>query len=70
MPLIVTTSKYEETFHVGDKIPRWYSSEVKEIQANGDELEHILSKNNNIPTSSKRVVRWYGDHAKFIVGNW
>jgi len=39
------------------------------IQANGHELEYITSKFKGLPSSSGPVVRWYGDHAKFIIGN-
>lgn len=42
---------------------------VTEVQADGDELEYIKLHFTNIPMADKRVVCWYGDHAKFIVGN-
>jgi len=42
------------------------------VQADGDELAHILEglRFLNIPRTTKRVQRWYGDHARFILGNW
>jgi len=48
------------------------------VQADGEELEYILSRFNNIPScvSAKTIcatggsMSWYGDMAKFIVGNW
>lgn len=45
-----------------------------ELQADGDELEHIkrvfsLGGTYTIPMPQKRVVRWYGDIARTIIGN-
>ena len=62
----------DREWHVGrgNKEIKKYSVEVSSIQADGDELEHIEDKFNNIPTvKSERVVTWFGDDAKFIVAN-
>ena len=40
-----------------------------EVQADGDELQHIADTMSNIPMSQKRVVRWTGETARFIVDN-
>ena len=53
---------------------------VVSVQADGHELEHILSNSTGLPVAKdyikdgntrmkRRVQTWYGDHAKFIVGN-
>jgi hypothetical protein len=39
------------------------------VQADGDELEEIKNKIENIPFTVGRVQRWFGDDAKFIVAN-
>jgi len=39
------------------------------IVADGDELEKIRTEITGIPMSTKRVVTWYGDDARFIVAN-
>ena len=45
-------------------------AEVVEVVADGDELIYLESNFKNLPTClySKRT-HYYGDHAKFIVGN-
>ena len=48
----------------------YYDLNVIEIQADGDELDHILQKFENLPKSNAPVQRWFGDHAKFIFHNW
>lgn len=45
-------------------------SDIVEIQADGHELEHILTNIKGIRTApNKRVVRWFGDEARFILAN-
>jgi hypothetical protein len=45
-------------------------NEVTKVSADGHELEYITAKFVNLPVrSDKRLVTWYGDMAKFIVGN-
>ena len=45
---------------------------VAEVQADGDELEIIMARfpylKDRVPTA-QRVVRWFGDEAKFLVAN-
>jgi len=66
--LFVTHYNQVTHHHVGEKI--MLSGDVTEVQADSDELEHIKHFFTNIPMSSKNVVVWYGDMAKFIVENW
>lgn len=64
----MTTGK-SYTWHVGEVFPVSPSCAdvVSTIQADGDELYQILSQVSNIPTARLcPVVRWFGDHAKFI----
>lgn len=69
------TSQEEEIaipWHVGEelKLTPIDIRYVLEVQADGDELQAVYEKFDNIPTSAwNRVVRWYGDHAKFIAAN-
>jgi len=40
-----------------------------EVQADGDEMEFISEKFRNLPFSESLIQIWYGDHARFIIGN-
>jgi hypothetical protein len=65
-------SSGDRKWHVGDPSPEGYISvsDVAEVGADGHELEYITAKFVNLPVrSGKRLVTWYGDMAKFIVGN-
>ena len=43
---------------------------VVEVQADGDELAYIKRNFENLPMRvNKPEVTWYGDDARFIVGN-
>lgn len=71
MALFVTTGKNKITtvyigyLYIPDGDP------IIEVQANGHELEYIRNTMSNIPmVTNKKVVRWYGDHAKFIANNF
>ena len=47
-------------------------SDVESVQADGDELDYVLRRFENLCRTcdvSLRVVYWYGDTAQFIVGN-
>ena len=59
------------TWHVGQPVPVMYAEvhQVQEIQADGAELEIILKICSNVPSHDGRVVRWFGDHAKFIIAS-
>jgi hypothetical protein len=60
-------------WHVGENANnlRQLAEDCYKVQADGDELDEILRRcGATIPVSATtRVIRWYGDHAKFIVGN-
>jgi hypothetical protein len=58
------------THHVGEPLYKGSLSQVIEVQADGDELLHITQRFTNLPMTNGRVVRWFGDHARFIVANW
>jgi hypothetical protein len=45
------------------------SDDVCEVQADGHELAAILHQFQNLPRCDGSVQTWYGDMAKFIVGN-
>lgn len=75
----------EATFHIPfGKIAKdinEIASHVTEIQADGHELEYIRQRFGNKQNDSRstvpfvstfalpRVMRWFGDDAKFIIGN-
>ena len=72
--LYIILNGKERTWHVGQPSPISHSeaADVDEIQADGDELEHIVDMfpiNRSLPIPRGRVVRWFGDHAKLIAGN-
>ncbi len=67
-----TNEVYMRSWHIGEPKPlrsyeeRW----IIEVQADGDELVYIRRNYSNLPLAHSLVaVRYYGDHAKFIVGN-
>jgi len=46
-------------------------AEIVEVQLDGNELEYVRQDMTGIPIhKNKRVQKFYGDHAKFIAGNW
>lgn len=70
---------YEFEWHIGDiHKPFDFSNdaindsihEVIEVQASGDELQHIRHKLYNIRDNNDQpLIRWFGDEAKFIAAN-
>lgn len=57
-------------WHVGETIPDLRVSDgTFWVQADSDELNFIKRHITGLPMRDASVVRWYGDHAKFIVGN-
>ncbi len=72
MSLYITTDDGKEiNVHIGsgpmrEKVEPMF---VDWIQADGDELTAIYRKFDKLPYCNERVVRWYGDTAKFIIGN-
>lgn len=70
MMYIVTNSGMDEQWHIGERRPDITPSHVTEVQADGDELTYIGERFTNLPVDRLgSVVRWFGDHAKFIVSN-
>lgn len=70
MLYINLTSDRQIARHLGEDVQRYLADQVVEVQADGDELAHILCSMDGLPTTHKPVQRWFGDDAKFIVGNW
>lgn len=75
-----TNDGYTIRWHTGeDKPDLWQPKDpllprrfIKEVQADGDELEFIRINFDNIPIPKlghKRVVIWTGDMAMFIYNN-
>jgi hypothetical protein len=58
----------ETPFHVQSDLSEFVPY-VSEIQVYGTELAWITEKIPNLPIPDKRVVKFYGDTAKLIVGN-
>lgn len=57
-------------WHVGEPIPEVDILRVVAVNADGDELQYIISRFPNLPYCNHRgLVQWFGDHAKFIVAN-
>jgi hypothetical protein len=75
MLYIILNGNKERIWHVGNPSPISHkeAAEVTEVQADGDELDHItydiFLTNKSIPIPNRRVVRWFGDHAKLIAAN-
>lgn len=76
MALYITYTNRDREYHVQDFTDnvkrnniRGTAIGVESVQADGHELEYIQNRFTNLPTVNNRVVRWYGDYAKFIVGN-
>lgn len=56
--------------HIGTSLP-FSPYDISAVQLDGDELEYVRNTMDNIPMhKTKRVVRIFGDHAKFIAANW
>lgn len=61
---------YSGEWHVGERPPKnrtLYDCYL--IQADGDELDYILSNFSNIPKTNKKLQVWTGDFANFIWQN-
>jgi hypothetical protein len=63
-----TQSKTTQIWYVGQRKPTNEELVVK-VQADCTELNYIIDKFENLPYSSASIQRWYGDMAKFIIGN-
>jgi hypothetical protein len=65
-------STNELAWHVGQKIQLMTPAiqAIVEVQADGDELKHIMGCMDNVPNNRfKPTNRWFGDMAKFIAVN-
>lgn len=71
MLVIILHNADSYTWHTYEPVPIRYEDviHVTEVQADGDELTRILELIKGIPTNRKEVMRWFGDHARFIVGS-
>jgi len=56
------------SWSLGEEIPQIASITTK-VEADGDELMYILEHFKYLPHTDEVIQRWYGDIAKFIVGN-
>lgn len=68
MLYIVDKFRTEWPWHVNSSVPV-RAQDVIEVQADGDELDYIRSRVTMNNDSNRRVIRWFGDDAKFIVAN-
>ena len=62
----------QKVWHVGRHSPIQLPEQVDyvtSVQADGGELEYVRQRFPNIHNTGAFVIRWYGDEAKFIVGN-
>lgn len=70
MLYIVSSSGAEWQWHVGARVPEVSPNLVAEIQADGDELNHIQRLfGASLPTPKTDVASWRGDLAQTIYVN-
>lgn len=68
--LYIDTKNNSFTHYVGMPLTDYIKiDQIVSIQADNTELEKIRREVSGIPMVDRRVVSWYGDHAKFIVAN-
>jgi hypothetical protein len=68
---ILHTNGSQTHLYVGIKPGYTFAETVVEVQVSGDELTYVTHHFNHLPQAPHtRVVRYFGDHAKFIVANW
>lgn len=67
--LAITSDSSYSQWHLREPMPISYEevTEVLYVQADGDELGIIRRLITGIPMHDGRVVRWFGDDARFIV---
>ena len=81
MMLYVVCGTQEFSWHLGESF-KSIETQVKdmidanaelqtrlEVQADGDELQFIIDHFKNLPHVIITNNTWYGDHARFIIGN-
>lgn len=71
MLYIINKDNSQKTWHVGESFNvnegiQVFLNNVVEIQADGDELNFIVTNMVNLTYPKLRVVTWYGDVAKQI----
>jgi len=69
----ITEDGREKVRHIQDT--NFFESDeihtIVEVQLDGHELEYVRQDMTGIPMhKDRRVQKFYGDHAKFIAGNW
>jgi len=70
MLYIKTEDGDSSSYHVGaGRITSIHPDWVREVQADGHELEVIKEQFTQLPMHSGLVVNWYDGLAKFIVSN-
>ena len=70
MMYIVMGDGFKHTFYNGGTMLAHLAELVVEVQADCDELESLYARYPHLNRTGARVVRFFGDEAKFIVGNW
>jgi hypothetical protein len=70
MLYILTNNGNEFPWWVDKKVPIIPTADVQEIQADGDELDHLKAEFPTFPwPTTKPVVRVFGESARYIYGN-
>jgi hypothetical protein len=67
---IVKKDGSQTQFHAQNALYKTDSTDVVEVQLDGDELEHVREKMKGIRMTDKRVVTFFDEDAKFIIANW
>ena len=70
MMYIVMADGFKHIFHNSNTMANHLAELVVEVQADCDELESLYARYPHLNRTGARVVRFFGDEAKFIVGNW
>jgi hypothetical protein len=65
-----TADGVDVVMHVGQGKPNVDVEQISSVQLDGHELNHVHSKFSDLPKSNGRIVKYFGDHAKFIFANW
>lgn len=70
MPFLIYYKNLIEEVTMPGERPRGNVEDIEFVQVTGEELSIVLSFCMGLPrTPSKVCQTWYGDHAKFIIGN-
>lgn len=61
----------DDRFYTGRNFSDAEIRDVDSVQLDNTELEHVLTTMTNLPkANNKRIVTYFGEHAKFILANW